>query len=125
MLLMGSKRGGSELLIKMLFWGWFVLLTIISLLPGKVLDETHIIFSATGFWEHILAYGVLAILGTRAYGGRRLWMMLAGVLLVSIGFEIIQLFFLGRTFNPMDVAANGIGLGIGAGLSLRLRVLGV
>ena len=113
---------GKGPIYNILFWGWFVLLAVISLLPGKVLDETHIIFSTTGFWEHILAYGVLAALGTRAYGGRRLWMMLAGVLLVSIGFEVIQLFFLGRSFNPMDVAANGIGLGIGAGTGLRFKV---
>ena len=112
---------GKGPIYNILFWGWFVLLAVISLLPGKVLDETHIIFSATGFWEHILAYGVLAVLGTRAYGGRRLWMVLAGILVVSVGFEVIQLFFLGRTFNPMDVAANGIGLGIGAGTGLMFK----
>ena len=118
--------GGSVInsrICKILFWVWFTVLAIVSLLPGKVLAETHIMFSTTGFWEHILAYGVLALLGVGAYTGRRLGMILASVLLVSIGFEVIQLLFLGRTFNPMDVVANGVGLGGGVGLGKSVKVL--
>jgi len=96
-----------------LFWIWFGLIAVFSLMPGKTLEGTGIVLSSTGFWEHILAYGVLAVLGARAYAGRRLGIILAGALLVSVGFEMIQFLFLERTFNPMDVAANGIGLGTG------------
>jgi VanZ family protein len=113
----------TEQLTKVLFWGWFALLAIVSLLPGKALDETPVMLSATGFWEHMLAYGVLAVLGVRAYSGRRVGMILAAVLVVSIGFEVIQLLFLGRTFNPMDVVANGIGLGTGWWMGKSFRML--
>ena len=81
-------------------------------------------FSTTGFWEHMLAYGLLAMLGVRAYSGRRVGMILAAVLVISIGFEVIQFWFLGRTFNPMDVMANGVGLGVGVGVSKGFKVLG-
>jgi glycopeptide antibiotics resistance protein len=59
-------------------------------------------------------YGVLAVLGLGAFPGRRAAGLLAGILLLSVGFEFVQAWLLNRTFNPMDILANGTGMAAGA-----------
>jgi glycopeptide antibiotics resistance protein len=77
------------------------------------MESTRVIVTTSGFWEHVLGYGVLGLLAVLAFAGRWVWLVLAVVLAVSVGFEVVQVLFLERTFNWGDVIANGTGLGVG------------
>lgn len=104
---------GRRAYIQVVFWVWFGAVAVVSLLPGAVLGSTRVLITTSGFWEHVLGYGVLALLAVLAFRGWKLGVIVAGVLLISIGFEVVQVLFLERTFNWMDVAGNGLGLGAG------------
>lgn len=108
--------------MKFFFWLWFALIAVASLLPKKSVGNMHVIISNSGFWEHTLAYSILSILGCWAFPARKVGIILTGVFGASVGFEFIQRWLLNRTFNPMDILANGIGIITGIFLYIVCRL---
>lgn len=108
-------RGCLQLKIKILFFLWFALIVFFSVVPGKThaYDFLHR-FSLTdsGFFLHVFGYLVLSFLAIRVFGEKRIWLCLAGILLVGLALEIIQIALPTRTFNPYDLLANATGVGI-------------
>ena len=70
-------------------------------------------FSLIELMMTLAVIGVLAALAFAAFRFRTAWLVIAAMFVAGIGFEEVQDFLLGRTFNPMDVVANGVGLVVG------------
>ena len=110
---------------RIIFWLWFFLIAVASLLPGRNhSDMNTIIISGSGFWEHALVYGIASIMGCRAFSSRNAGVLLIGIFGVGVGFEYIQRWLLNRTFNPMDILANGLGILTGIIVYMAWRRMG-
>jgi len=99
-----------ERLARILFLFATVVVWILSLLPGRYLPKVGV----SDKIEHVVAYFVLAILGSLAFRGRRNLFLLV-VLLCAMGgtIELLQAFSPGRTPEVADAIANGIGAAAG------------
>jgi VanZ family protein len=99
---------------KILFFFWLIAITFISLvnyssISGLCLSKGF----GTGFWLHAIGYFIAALLLILAFGKKGqayLLIALIALFLLGILFEIAQLRIPKRSFNPVDIAANGIGL---------------
>jgi len=99
---------------KIIFFIWLLAITFFSLVdyssagwltPPKGLGN--------GFWLHVIAYFIAGALYFSAFGNKRHRVVLItffAVFLLGVGFEIAQIYVPHRTFNPKDIAANGLGL---------------
>ncbi len=86
----------------------------LSLLPQAALPET----GAFDKLEHLLAYGVLSLIGYKAYPGH-VWRTMIGLILYGITLEGLQSLIPGRVPSLADIVANALGVGLGY-LSWRL-----
>ena len=99
---------------KTIFFIWLIAITFVSLVdyssagwfePPKGLG--------TGFWLHVIGYFVAGALYFVAFGNNRQRVVLItffAVFLLGVLFEIAQIYVPHRSFNPKDIAANGLGL---------------
>lgn len=81
---------------------------VLSLLPLETLPET-------GAWdklEHLLAYGLLAGVGTSAFPKRPV-LLITGLIFYGGTLEVLQSFVPGRHPSLADVVANTIGVVVG------------
>jgi len=99
---------------KILFFFWLSAITFISLVDYSSISGLGLSKAfGTGFWLHAAGYfiaGLLFILAFGEKGQRYLLITLAALFLLGVLFEIAQLRIPKRTFNPVDIAANGLGL---------------
>lgn len=66
-----------------------------------------------GFWLHVTGYFIAGGLYFFAFENKRrrnVLIMFMGLFLLGVVFEIVQIYVPHRTFNPKDIAANGLGL---------------
>ena len=71
--------------------------------------------------EHVLAYALLAGLWVHALPGHR-GLVVAAVLAFGVGTEYLQgALPVGRSFNPYDMLANGLGVLAGLAFAARFR----
>ncbi len=87
---------------------------VLALLPPSVPEPT------TG-WDkanHMLAFGMLAILGTRAWPGRA-WHVVAGLMAYGALIEVLQSMTTYRDASWADLLADAIGIALGLVLSYR------
>ena len=90
------------------FW-WFAALIIAgSLMPAAQIPDTGL----SDKLGHALAYGILTVLGLYAYARHPL-SVLAGVFSLGLALEGLQYLTPTRTFEWLDVAANGVGIVLG------------
>lgn len=108
-------------LLKLTFWCGLLLLTVLSLLPVDQLPEQ--IMDIWDKAQHAAGFGLLAMLGTRAYPSR-----MPGVgwgLLLHGGFiEVAQAYTGWRHGDWLDLLADGVGIALGVLLvvaAVRLR----
>ena len=99
---------------KVLFFFWLSAITFISLVDYSSISGLNLSkgFGA-GFWLHAVGYfmaGLLFVLAFGKKGQSYLLIALAGLFLLGVLFEILQLRIPKRTFNPVDITANGLGL---------------
>ncbi len=108
-----------EHMVRVLFFTWLGMIAAFSLMPGgAAVGNMPVVISASGYWEHLAAYGVLGALGWLGFSGKYgRTGMLTGAFLLSAVFEVLQLGILGRSFNPLDISANGLGLITGLALA--------
>ena len=97
---------------KVLFFIWFGLILFFSVVPHGSDDHyllSRISLTRSGFFQHVFAYFVLSALACLAFGKKRRWLYLVGIVLTGGFFEIIQFYLPYRTFNVYDIVANGVG----------------
>lgn len=99
---------------KILFFMWLLAITVASLIDYSSISGLGLSKGfGTGFWLHVIGYfiaGLLFILAFGKKGQTYLLIALTALFLLGVLFEIVQLRIPKRTFNPVDIAANGLGL---------------
>jgi len=99
---------------KILFFSWLFAITFTSLVDysstsGLGLSKGF----GTGFWLHAVGYFIAGLLFILAFGKKSqtyVLIALTALFLLGILFEIAQLHIPKRSFNSIDIAANGLGL---------------
>jgi len=99
---------------KVLFFIWLLAITVASLVDYSSISGLNVPKGmGSGFWLHVIGYfiaGLLFMLAFRKNGQTYLFIALTALFLLGVIFEILQLRIPKRTFNPVDIAANGLGL---------------
>ncbi|CAG9164280.1 VanZ family protein [Cupriavidus pampae] len=99
-------------MFRLMFWGCTVAILVLALLP----PSTHMPTTGWDKSNHMLAFGTLAVLGSRAWPGR-MWVILLGLIGYGVLIEILQGFTPYRDADAIDVVADTIGALIGFGLN--------
>ncbi len=96
---------------KTAFFVSLVAVIALSLLPNETRPETGL----WDKWEHILAYGVLVLLGGFGFKGwRSLLVVGIGLVILGAGLELAQSVIPGRGGSIYDAMANFVGVAIGS-----------
>ena len=102
------------MLSKILFFFWLFAITFISLVDYSSISGLGLSKGfGTGFWLHAIGYFIAGLLFILAFGKKgQVYLLIALTALFLLGglFEIAQLHIPSRSFNPVDIAANGLGL---------------
>jgi hypothetical protein len=107
-------NNSQNMLSKTLFFFWLFAITFISLVDYSSMSGLGLAKGfGTGFWLHAAGYfiaGLLFILAFGKKGQAYLLIALTALFLLGLLFEAAQLHIPKRSFNPLDIAANGLGL---------------
>ena len=99
---------------KILFFSWLSAITFISLVDYSSIGGMGLSKGfGTGFWLHAVGYfiaGLLFILAFGEKGHAYILITLTALFLLGVLFEIAQLRIPKRSFNPVDITANGLRL---------------
>jgi len=99
---------------KFIFFAWLLGITVASLVDYSSISLVNLSNGfGTGFWLHIIGYFIAGSLYFLAFGNKHRRVILTALIalfLLGVLFEIAQLYVPHRTFNPKDIAANGLGL---------------
>ncbi|MCJ7716277.1 MAG: VanZ family protein [Anaerolineales bacterium] len=99
---------------KIIFFIWLFAITFISLVDYSSMSLVNLSNGfGSGFWLHIIGYFIAGALYLLAFGNKRQRVVLVTffvLFLLGVLFEIVQIYVPHRTFNPKDIAANGLGL---------------
>ena len=99
---------------KILFFFWLSAITFVSLVDYSSIGGMGLSKGfGTGFWLHAVGYFIAGLLFILAFGKKRqtdLLIALTALFLLGTLFEIAQLHIPQRSFNSIDIAANGLGL---------------
>jgi glycopeptide antibiotics resistance protein len=102
------------LFAKIFFFCWLFAITFISLVDYSSISGLDLLKGfGTGFWLHAIGYFIAGLLFILAFGKKdqtHLLSALAALFLLGVLFEFAQLHIPSRSFNPVDIAANGLGL---------------
>lgn len=107
-LLAGARWSRARIL---LFWSLVILLVIGSLMPAAHVPDTGL----SDKLGHLLGYAVLTLAGLLAHPGR-VWRVLLGVFALGVAIEVAQYFTPSRSFEWLDMLANGAGVLLGFAL---------
>ena len=93
----------------LLVWAGFII--TFSLIPHWHCNGafTAVSLDPSGYFQHILGYFVLGLLGFAAFP-KKIWCCLFVFFMMSVCLELGQLFVAERTFNVNDILSNGVGL---------------
>ncbi len=95
---------------------WMLVITVLSVLPYSGGDGVaSYTLTGSGMVVHFVAYFVAAGLLYWAYKRDSIsFILFSGFLIFvfSVILESVQLWVPFRTFNPVDIAANGLGIGL-------------
>lgn len=109
---------------KILFYSCLFMIVYFSIVPQNSDDPSMwsaMMFTESGFFQHVFGYFVLSALACYAFSKNNIWKILAGILIMGVGLEMIQYVLPSRTFNVYDSLANLIGV---LGGVLSFKVLG-
>ncbi|MFW5452018.1 VanZ family protein [Thioalkalivibrio sulfidiphilus] len=104
-LLFDARWTGARRLV---FWTAVLLLIAGSLMPAAHIPDTGLSDKA----GHLLGYAVLTLAGLLAYPGR-VWRVVLGVFALGVAIELAQHFIPSRSFEWLDMLANGAGVLLG------------
>ena len=103
-------------MLRIAFYGTGALVAALSLVPSASLPPTSIGDKV----EHVIAYGVLGLLGA-AGSTRGVTRVILGLVAFGIAIELLQTFSPGRSPDLLDVVADIVGSGLGCGAAIALR----
>ena len=97
---------------KILFYLCLSLIVFLSIVPQSANSSllSKMMFTKSGFFQHVFGYFVLSALAWLAFKKNNIWIILAGILILGIVLEIIQYALPTRTFNVYDLLANMMGV---------------
>jgi len=99
---------------KIIFFIWLIGITVFSVVDYSSVSCLKLAkVVGTGFWLHLMGYFIAGALYFLSFGNKRQRIVLItfiGLFLLGVVFEIVQIYVPHRTFNPKDIAANGLGL---------------
>ncbi len=99
---------------KILFFLWLLAITFFSLVDYSSITRLGLSKGfGTGFWLHVIGYFIGGLLFILAFGKNDQTIILIALItlfLLGVFFELVQLRIPKRTFNPVDIWANGLGL---------------
>ena len=112
---MGTVRNNKLFVytIRVAFISWIIIVTVLSLFYISRSDDNNILLIDSKVEVHAVAYfmGALMCFYSFKFEGIRFVILVGiGVFLLGVIFEVVQLWIPYRTFNPMDVVANGVGV---------------
>ncbi len=115
---------------KWLFISWFVIIAILTLLPGSALPHISWSFISIDKTIHIILFAVLVLLGLFVVENNRAkvgpWPILT-VIIGSTGYgyilELLQSYVPGRSYDFADLTADCVGTLVGYGLFLGITVI--
>jgi len=98
-----------------IFIFWIVVIAVLSVVPhANENGGLSIKLTESGMVGHFGAYFVGTALVFWVFRKNTLYFILISIfsiLLYGVVLEIIQIYLPYRTFNPLDIAANGVGVG--------------
>jgi len=110
---------------KLIFFIWLIAITFLSLVDYSSAGWLKLSNGfGSGFWLHLVGYFIAGALYFLAFGNKRQKIVLITffvLFMLGVLFEIAQIYVPHRTFNPKDIAANGLGL---VGVYLGYQVFG-
>ncbi len=107
-------------LSRIAFFVGLVAVIALSVIPQEVKPGTGV----SGNLNHIAAYAALALAGGIAYrGGRSLFMMAVGLLLLGAGLELLQASLPSRFASGYDVLANVVGIALGSAAAISTSLV--
>jgi len=92
---------------------WIVAITALSVIPYSKNGTASLKLTGSGMVLHFVGYFVASSLFYQAYRKDTLFSILFlcfSIFLFGVVLEIVQVFLPYRTFNPVDIAANGVGV---------------
>ena len=111
--------------LKLIFFIWIIAITFLSLVDYSSMSLVNLSNGfGSGFWLHLIGYFIAGALYFLAFGNKRQKVVLVTLFvlfLLGVLFEIVQIYVPHRTFNPKDIAANGLGL---AGVYMCHQLIG-
>jgi len=113
------RRTPLQTRARAVFWVLAAIITTLALYPRLTLPEPAATEGTTQYYNHVLAFSTLIIVGSLAWGLRR--HLVAGVTAGAIGLELAQTLSPGRQMTVSDMLASLAGVAIGCALLLLLR----
>jgi len=92
---------------------WIVAITVLSVMPYSKNGPVLLKITDSGMIVHFMAYFVATVSFYWAYRKDNVFYVLIScfsIFVFGVGLEIVQLYLPYRTFNPVDIAANGFGI---------------
>ena len=114
---------------RMVFFVGLLAVIALSVVPQGAIPDTGL----SDKLDHLASYAALAFTGGIAHRGKRsLFMLVAGLLLLGAGLELVQALLPGRIASGYDVLANLAGVALGSAAAIltntfmnkRPRILG-
>ena len=96
------------------FWVLFAIITVLALYPRLSLPEPEVTEGSTQYYNHVLAFVTLQVVGAVAWGLQR--RLISGLALYAVAIELAQGLSPGRETALDDLAASLAGLAIGIAL---------
>ena len=96
-----------------IFISWIVAITALSVMPYPKNGTASFKLIDSGMIMHFVAYFVATVLFYWASKKNTVSSILFScfsIFLFSVALEVVQLYLPYRTFNPVDIAANGSGI---------------
>ncbi len=101
-----------------MFWILAGVVAILALYPRLTLPEPQATQGVTHYYNHVLAFSVLMVVGTVGWGLRR--SLVVGVTFGAIGLELAQTLSPGRQTAMTDMLASLAGVALGCALARLL-----
>ena len=112
------KRIGIREAARALFWTLVGIIVALALYPRLTLPEPQATQGVTQYYNHVLAFSVLMVVGTVGWGLRR--GLVVGVTVGAIGLELAQTLSPGRQTTMLDMFASLAGVALGYILAFLL-----
>ncbi len=108
----------NKILLKFLFWVWFIIIFILSSLPNIPTQKINIWDEPwrLDYLEHFLVFGLLAGLFViwkfekDTFFIKKYFASFILLIIFAAATEIHQIWIPGRSFNPLDLIYNLVGL---------------